>query len=411
MSNRPYGVLGKTLQHSYTPEIYKQLANIDYRKFEIEETELKSFLLSEEWEGINVTIPYKKTVMSYLDSFGEEVKRLGNVNTIIRDTHGHLIGHNTDYFGFKILVESLGTSVQGKKALVFGGNGGAGSTCMCVLKDLGVRAYSVNLTGDLTYENMLDFHRDAQLIVNATPVGMYPNCPAAVASLKSFKQLEGVVDIVYNPARTALMMEAEQLGITCAGGLLMLVAQAAKAIEYYNGFMPSMKEILETTSKLSNQVKNIALIGMPGSGKTTIGEELARISNRKFIDLDAFIEEKVDQSCSSYIKEKGEEAFRLIESTTLKEISSQSNLVIACGGGIVTQPVNYEYLHQNSRIVYIKRPLNKLSTNDRPLSKTLGVKSLYAQRKDLYESWADFSLPVSNYSTKTALSIKTKLNL
>ena len=411
MSNRPYGVLGKTLQHSYTPEIYKQLANIDYRKFEKEESELEAFLLSEEWEGINVTIPYKKTVMPYLDSYGDEVEKLGNVNTIIRDNHSQLVGHNTDYFGFKTLVESLGISLQGKKALVFGGNGGAGSTCICVLQDLSMEVYSVNLTGEITYENMLDLHADAQLIVNATPVGMYPNCPTAITSLKPFKQLEGLVDIVYNPARTALMMEAEQLGIKYAGGLLMLVAQAAKAVEYYKGFMPSMDEILKITQTLSNQVQNIALIGMPGSGKSTIGKELARITGREFIDLDCCIEQNIGQSCSSYLSQHGEEAFRTIETSVLKEVSSRSELVIACGGGIVTQPENYEYLHQNSRIVYVKRPLDKLATNGRPMSQICGVETLYAQRKDLYESWADITLPVSNYSTNTALSIQAELNL
>ena len=279
---RPYGVLGRTLGHSYTPVIYRELAGLDYVRFEREPACVEAFLRGDEWEGVNVTIPYKKAAAKIVDELSPIARRLGNVNTVTRLADGRLRGDNTDYYGFKMLVEALGLDLAGKRALVFGGHGGAGSTCMVVLGDLKMEPVAVCRTPEsaedagaasayhsATYDE-LDAYRDAALVVNATPVGMYPDCPASVWPLDAFPALEAVVDIVYNPARTGLMMEAERRGIPAIGGLLMLVAQAAAAVERYTGEVVSLERIRAVTAALDAAEENIALIGMPGAGNAAL---------------------------------------------------------------------------------------------------------------------------------------------
>lgn len=387
-TTRPYGVLGRVLGHSYTPTIYRELAGLDYRKFEREPEELESFVRSDEWEGFNVTIPYKRDLVAYMDELSPIAERMGNINTVVRLPDGRLRGDNTDYYGFKVLVESLGLELAGKKAVVFGGSGGAGSTAMMVLADLGMRAVSIDRSGRNTYEN-LDEHADAALAVNCTPVGMFPACPKAPCSLTALPRLEGLVDIVYNPARTALMMEADRLGIPNAGGLLMLVAQAAQAVERYTGRSVGRERIAEVTSSLARSERNIALIGMPGSGKTRVGQQIAAYLDRPHVDSDWELEQRLGCSCSDYIVDAGEEAFRRAESDCLAQIAARSGQVISCGGGVVTQPENYDLLRQNSVIVMLDRPIAELSKKGRPLSQRDGVEALAERRMPLYRSWAD----------------------
>lgn len=413
----PYGVLGKTLGHSYTPVIYRELAGLDYVRFEREEEDVEAFIRGDEWEGVNVTIPYKKLVATMMDELTPVARRLGNVNTVTRDAMGRLIGDNTDYYGFKVLVESLGLDLAGKRALVFGGHGGAGSTSMVVLEDLGMQPVAVCRSHDdgsasgaaahapsVTYGE-LDRMRDAALIVNATPVGMFPHCPAQVYDLDSFTELEAVIDIVYNPARTGIMMDAERRGIPSVGGLIMLVAQAAAAVKRYTGEDISYERIVEVTNSLAQQELNIVLIGMPGSGKTRVGRELARMLGRDHIDIDHVLEERLQTSCSDYINMHGEAAFREAETAALADVAARSSLVISCGGGVVTREANYPLLHQNSQIVMLDRPLNELSSKGRPLSQREGVTRLAEQRMPRYRAWADAIAPVLETPTATAASI------
>lgn len=400
-TTRPYGVLGRVLGHSYTPTIYRELAGLDYRKFEREPEELESFVRSGEWEGFNVTIPYKRDLVAYMDELSPVAERMGNINTVVRLPDGRLRGDNTDYYGFKVLVESLGLELAGKKAVVFGGSGGAGSTAMMVLTDLGMRAVSIDRSGKHTYEN-LDEHADAALAVNCTPVGMFPACPKAPCSLTALPRLEGLVDIVYNPARTALMMEADRLGIPNVGGLLMLVAQAAQAVERYTGRTVGRERIAEVTSSLARSERNIALIGMPGSGKTRVGQQIAARLDRPHVDIDWELEQRLSCSCSDYIVDAGEEAFRRAESDCLAQIAARSGQVISCGGGVVTQPENYDLLRQNSIIVMLDRPIAELSKAGRPLSQRDGVEALAERRMPLYRSWADIIVTSRESADATA---------
>lgn len=401
MAKRPYGVLGRTLGHSYTPAIYRALADLDYVRFEREPDEVRAFLRGDEWEGVNVTIPYKKVAAQEVDELTPTAKRLGNVNTVTRLDDGRLRGDNTDYHGFEMLVRSLGIDLAGKRALVFGGHGGAGSTCMVVLADLGMLPVAVcrkrgEATGagaadafpSATYEE-LGAYRDAALIVNATPVGMFPHCPASVYPLETFDRLEAVVDIVYNPARTALMMEAERRGIPAIGGLLMLVAQAAAAVRCYTGEAIDIERVRSVTDALDRDVENITLIGMPGAGKTRVGEALARKLGRTHVDIDHALEEHLKTTCSAFITQQGEDAFRHEETAVLAKIAAQSGLVISCGGGVVTREENYPLLHQNSRIYMLDRPLGELSAQGRPITQRDGVERLAHERLPRYRAWAD----------------------
>lgn len=404
MSNRPYGVLGRVLGHSYTPVIYKELAGLDYRKFEREPEDLAAWFASDEWEGFNVTIPYKKDAVKFVDKLSPIAERLGNINTVTRLADGRLRGDNTDYYGFKVLIESLGLDLAGKKAIVFGGNGGAGSTAVVVLQDMGMQVVIIDRTGDNTYEN-LDKHADATLAVNCTPVGMFPNCPAAPCTLDAFPALEGLVDIVYNPARTALMMEAEHRGLPNEGGILMLVAQAAQAVERYTGEVIGMDRIIDVTRRLSATEQSIALIGMPGCGKSRIGAQLAIKLGREFVDIDRALEDEMGCTCAEYIEREGEEAFREQETAMLAKTAAQSGLVVSCGGGVVEREGNYELLHQNCNIVMLDRPVDELSIKDRPITARDGIEALAERRLPRYRTWADYTVEVLDCPEHTAEAI------
>lgn len=397
------GLLGRKLGHSYSPQIHSQLGSYDYRLFEKEPEELEDFLQNGDFTGLNVTIPYKKDVIPFLDELSPRAKALGAVNTIVR-RNGKLIGHNTDYFGFETMLLSSGVSLRGKKALVCG-SGGASNTACAVLEAHGANVVVLSRTGKDNYQN-LNRHSDAALIVNATPVGMYPNVEASpIEDLAAFPMLEGVLDLVYNPARTSILLKAEALGIPCVNGLRMLVAQAKESAEWFTGEPIDDSCIEMIYNRLRRQMENIILIGMPGCGKTTVGASLARILSRPLKDADTELEQAVGRKITEILPTDGETSFRSLESETLLDLGKQSGLIIATGGGCVTIPNNYEKLHRNGSIVWLKRDLDLLPTDGRPLSQTGHLQEMYQKRAPLYARFADFSVENSGDPQETAEEI------
>ena len=401
------GLLGRKLGHSYSPQIHSMLGSYDYCLFEKEPEELGAFLRSGSFTGINVTIPYKKEVIPFLDDLSPVARRLGAVNTIVRRSDGTLFGHNTDYFGFRSLVLRTGAEVSGKKALVLG-SGGASNTAVSVLQELGARVVVISRSGENHYGN-LHLHADASVIVNATPVGMYPNTGVSPIDPSRFPTLDGVLDVIYNPAKTQLLLDAESLGIPHENGLWMLVAQAKEASEYFTGKKLSDDMIARIHHKLSRQMKNIVLIGMPGCGKSTIGTLLAETLGRTFVDADAQIVQMAGKSIPEIFAQDGEDAFRQWESDALAHLGKQSGLVIATGGGCVTRQRNYPALHQNGSIVWLERDLSLLPTDGRPLSQSNRLEEMYAVRKPLYEAFADVRVANTGSPENTVTEILSKL--
>ena len=384
------GLLGRKLGHSYSPQIHRELSCYEYKLYEKEPEELEAFLKSGTFDGLNVTIPYKKTVMAYLDEISPEAAAIGSVNTIV-NRGGKLTGYNTDAFGFSWLLQKSGVEAADKKALVFG-SGGASVTVCHVLKSLGADPVVViSRTGENNYEN-LDRHLDAKLLINATPLGMYPNNGESPVDLTRFSALDGVLDVVYNPARTALMLQAEQLGIPHASGLSMLVAQAKKACEYFTGNPVPDAEIDRIERLLSRQMENIILIGMPGCGKSSVGKALAAALNRTFLDADEEIVRRAGCSIPEIFAAQAEAGFRRAESAVLADLGKQSGIVLATGGGCVTRPENYPSLHQNGCIVWLTRDLSLLPTDGRPMSQANPLEALWETRKALYERFSDVKI-------------------
>ena len=392
------GLLGRKLGHSYSPQIHSYLGTYSYDLFEKEPEEVADFIRNGDFTAINVTIPYKKDVIPYLDELSPTAQKMGSVNTVVRRSDGTLFGHNTDYFGFTSMVRRSGIPVVGKKALVLG-SGGTSNTAVKALADLGAQVVIISRSGENNYEN-LDLHADASVIVNTTPVGMYPKTGVAPVDLKRFPQLEGVLDVIYNPARTQLLLDAEAMGLPHDNGLWMLVAQAKEAAEYFTGTKLDDSVIQAVHRKLSVQMQNIVLIGMPGSGKSTIGALLAKKLGRTLVDADAEIEQLAGKTIPEIFAQDGEDAFRNWETQVLAELGKRSGLVIATGGGCVTRQRNYPLLHQNGCIVWLQRDIQVLPTDGRPLSQANDLGDMYTKRKPLYEDFADFS--ADNNSTPEA---------
>lgn len=380
------GLLGRKLGHSYSPQIHGWLRDYEYRLFEKEPEEVEAFLKSGIFSSINVTAPYKKAVIPYLDEMTPTATRLGAVNTVI-NRNGKLIGHNTDFFGFMTMLQSSGLDVGGKKVLVLG-SGGASNTAVAVLQDAGAEVIVISRSGENHYGN-LQLHQDAAVIVNTTPVGMYPHVGQSPIDLSLFPKLEGVLDVIYNPARTQLLLDAESRGIIAMNGLLMLVAQAKEAAEWFSGASIADEKIGQIHRALRYQMENTVLIGMPGCGKSTIGRLLADRCGKQFVDADERIEELAGKSIPEIFAQDGEMVFRNWETQALAELGKQSGLVIATGGGCVTQERNYPLLHQNGVIYWVKRDIAKLPTQGRPLSQSAKLEDMYAARKPLYEKFAD----------------------
>ena len=380
------GLLGRKLGHSYSPQIHSQLGSYDYSLFEKEPDELEEFLKYGDFSGLNVTIPYKKTVIPFLSQLSPVAKRLGAVNTIVR-RDGMLIGHNTDYFGFQSMVSQSGLDVRGKKVLVLG-SGGASNTAVAVLGELGANAVVISRTGENNYHNLF-LHADAAVIVNATPVGMYPHVGVSPVDLSLFPSLEGVLDIIYNPARTQLLLDAQNRGIVAMNGLWMLVAQAKESTEWFTNSTISNDTMQKIHQNLRSQMENIILIGMPGSGKSTVGKLLAAQLEKEFVDADSAIAETAGMPIPHIFAQQGEAGFRAIETEVLTELGKRSGLVIATGGGCVTREENYPLLHQNGTIFCLNRNLAALPTDGRPLSQAGHLEEMYRIRKPMYIRFAD----------------------
>ncbi len=404
-----YGLLGRHLSHTYSPIIHGLLGNKNYTVFEKEPEELEQFLRSNEFAGINVTIPYKTDVLPYCMELSPQAQKVGAVNTIIRREDGTLFGHNSDYFGFYATLQKSGLSVKNKKVLVLG-SGGASKAVCAVLGDMQANTVIISRSGENNYEN-LHLHRDAAVIVNTTPLGMYPKTGVSALSLKGFPALEGVIDVIYNPGRTQLLLDAEHMGLVTENGLYMVVAQAVECAKMFMNKEIPISEIDRIYLHLRSQRENIVLVGMPGCGKTTVGKLLAEALGKTFVDCDETIEREANMPIPQIFAEGGEERFRKLETQALSLLGKQSGQVIATGGGCVTRPENYDLLHQNARIVWLKRDIEDLPTDGRPLSLSGNLAEMYALRKPLYERFADFSIQncrTPNETVNTILSYLQK---
>lgn len=383
-----YGLLGAHLEYSYSPEIHSKFGDYQYDLIEIPEEKLKEVVNSPEYDGFNVTIPYKRSVITLCDEVSSEALRIGAVNTIVKE-NGLKKGYNTDYFGFCYMLKRNNIELKGKKCMVLG-NGGASAMVQTVMKDQGAsEIVVVSRHGEDNYDN-LDRHFDSEIIVNATPVGMYPNNGVSLVNVDDFPNLSGAVDLIYNPNKTKFILDATTRGIPACGGLSMLVAQAEKSSELFQHRVIDDEEIDAAIYDIRSELLNVVLIGMPGAGKTFLGRRIAEREHRKFIDLDDLIVEREGMSIPEIFRTKGEDYFRNVETEVLRETCKMSGVVIACGGGIVKRKQNYNLAKQNSRIIWVKRDLDKLDTEGRPISQTKSVEEIYEARKDLYEAWSDY---------------------
>ncbi len=402
------GLLGRKLGHSYSPQIHAYFGSYPYPLFEKEPEEVETFLRSGDFTGINVTIPYKKTVIPYCTELTEVARRMGAVNTVIRREDGSLLGHNTDYYGFTSMVERSGLQPKGKKAIVLG-TGGASNTAVIALRDLGAEVVVISHQEN-TPENLAR-HPDTRILVNATPVGMFPQNGETPVALSLFPQLEGVLDMIYNPSRTKLLLEAQARGLITENGLWMLVAQAKEAAQWFTGksFDDSIMEAIHRA--LTLQMENIVLIGMPGSGKSHVGRILAQKLNREFADADALVEQLSGRPIPEIFAQAGEEAFRALETQALSLLGKRSGLVIATGGGCVTREENYPLLRQNSTVVWLQRDIRVLPTQGRPLSQQNSLDRLYCRRKPLYEVFSDHTVQNSGTPEAAADAITALLGM
>ena len=407
-----YGLLGRKLGHSYSPQIHRLIGDYEFGLFEWEPEELDAFFREGAFKGITVTMPYKRDVMKYCNELSETAKACGSVNTIIRRSNGTYYGDNTDYYGFRSTVLSSGVDVKDAKAVVLGG-GGVSGTVVRVLEDLGAKPVVISRNGENNYEN-LNRHCDADIVVNTTPVGMYPNAGESVVDIKQFTKCKAVFDLIYNPLRTKLMLDARSLGIPAFGGFRMLAAQAAKAYELFcseNPLLdteqgaPDVEALTERAcSSLKWEIENIVLIGMPGCGKTTVGRRIAEITGKDFIDCDEMITEIYGRSPEDIIQDEGIEQFRVIESEIIRQVMRRGpqpdgvtpGIVFAAGGGCVEREENMVPLLENSIVVYLQWDTDKLATEGRPVSQSEGVEALYERRREYYEKWSDLRVAANS---------------
>lgn len=387
------GLIGYPLGHSYSPQIHRALADYDYHRWPLKPEELEPFLARRDFAGINVTIPYKERVIPYLDQLSDTARAIGAVNTVV-NRDGRLYGDNTDLAGMLALIRRMGLVLSGKKVLVLG-TGGTSKTARAAASQLGAaEVYRVSRSGRdgaITYRQAEEEHRDAACIINTTPCGMYPDLGGCPVELDSFPRLEGVVDVIYNPLRSELVLGARQRGIPAEGGLYMLAAQAAYASALFRGCEATAGDIELAYRTVLHRMENIVLIGMPSSGKTTVGRLLAQRTGKEFVDTDALVEQAVGMPVPDYFAAKGESAFREREKEAVASAAAGGGKVIATGGGAILRPENLRALRRTGRLVFLDRSPDKLTaTADRPLSADPeALRRRYEERYDIYCAAAD----------------------
>ena len=391
-----FGLLGRNLGHSLSPQIHACFGDYPYALFCREEDALPAFFADRSLSGFNVTVPYKLHALRACDTLSDAAKHIGAVNTVLRLPDGTLFGDNTDYFGFCYLAKRNGVEFKNKKVVILG-SGGASKTVQAVAKDAGAaQIVVVSRTGSDNYET-ISRHFDAQLLVNTTPVGMFPNNLQSPVSLDGFSKLQAVLDLIYNPMQTALLRDAAARGIKTANGLAMLVAQALPAARLFSGKALPDSLIETTIGKIERQQRNVVLIGMPGCGKSTVGALLANKLGKAFLDTDTMVETAAGMPIPAIFAAGGEADFRAKETAAVKEAGKSLSTVIATGGGSILTEENRAALGQNAVVVYLKKELSALATDGRPLSKDENaLRQLYLQRKPIYEAFADCTVVVSD---------------
>ena len=400
-----YGLIGARLGHSHSPRIHAALAGYNYQLRELKEEELAGFLTERAFRGINVTIPYKKAVMPFCAELGEGARRIGCVNTIVKRSDGSLYGDNTDYYGFCQTARRAGVTFAGRHVLILG-SGGTSLTAFQAAEDLGAASVErVSRSGELNYETVYR-REETEIVVNTTPVGMFPKNGERAVDLSRFPRLQGVVDVVYNPLRTAFLLQAEALGVPAAGGLPMLVAQARRASELFTGERIPEERIEAVLREVAAEVTNVVLIGMPGSGKSTVGAALARRLERPFVDADEEIVRRAGRSIPEIFAEDGEERFRTLETEVLSDLGKRSGIVLATGGGAVLFERNLPLLRQNGRIYRITRDVSRLATCGRPLSSSPErLREMERERAPFYERAADVTVSNDGSTAETVAAI------
>ena len=408
-----YGLIGEHLKHSYSCEIHAQIADYEYELHEIPPSELGGFLKKREFNAINVTIPYKQDVIPYLDEISDTAKRIGAVNTIV-NRNGRLYGDNTDFAGMLALAKHIGVDMKGRKVLILG-TGGASKTGHALAEYMGAQSvYYVSRSGkdgSITYEQAVTEHSDAQIIINATPVGMFPKQDGRPIDISAFPKLEGVIDAIYNPLRTNLILDAQERGIPAEGGLYMLSAQAVHASAVFLDIPLDESLVDKAFKSVKNDKQSIVLIGMPSSGKTTVGRILAEKCGKQLADTDEYIVRKIGMPISDFFAKHGEAEFRKIEKETVAELSATGGRIIATGGGAVLDAENVRALKQNGVLVFLdRRPENLIATDDRPLaSRRSALEKLYAERYDIYCAAAELHIDANTTPEAEADAILKEL--
>ena len=383
-----YGLIGEKLGHSHSKTLHGFLAKYSYELWPMPPENLDAFLRGGDFDGLNVTIPYKKAVIPYLAEIGDTARRIGSANTIVRREDGTLFGDNTDAYGMSVMAQRAGIRFGGQKTLILG-SGGTSMTAQDVVRQAGGEAVVVSRHGENNYEN-LERHADAAYVINTTPVGMYPNTGEQPMDLERLPNLRGVLDVVYNPLRTQLLMQAQRLGIPCEGGLSMLVYQAVRACELFTGQPVDAAHAREAEKALRKSVTNLVLIGMPGCGKSTLGAMLARSLHMPLVDLDEEIEKAASMPIPRIFETEGEEGFRSLEAEQVRRFGAQGGRVIVTGGGAVKREENRRFLQMNGFVVWITRDLSLLPMNGRPLSQSReALERMWQEREPLYARCAD----------------------
>lgn len=406
---KKYGLLGRRLLHSLSPEIHRELGNFSYELFQVEPENLEEFILKKEFAGLSVVFPYKKEVVKYCDELTETARKLNCVDTITVDENGRLVGDNCEYDGFCHMINKCGISVEGKKVLLLGKNA---SVIRVVIEDMGAREIvDVTVDGKVNFENIYE-HTDAEILINTTQTGMYPNNGDKIVDVKRFPKIEGVLEVIYNPRRTKLICDAEDLEIPNSDGLSMLVAREYLAEIRFGRIEPDEDLFKATYKTMSDRRKNIIFVGLPGCGKTTIAKVVAAKLGRPCIDVDRLIEMKAGIPVSAIFSAYGEKYYRELESETLRKITRNGGQVIATDSGAVMSLENQYYLRQNGYIVWLSRDLSELKLNGVYLARNReALERVHAERTPIYKFLADINVEVTDNAEKTVFEIIEKMNI